>query len=86
MPVEIVEPLTQFGVAGLMGLLWVWERKLSRQRESQLEAAHSELMRKRDQQQLLMQIVKHNTQTIERFDQTLSGLRLLLEKLSHELS
>jgi len=86
MPLEMIEPLTQFGVAGLMGFLWVWERKLSRKRESQLDTAHRELIGQRDQQQQLMQIVKHNTQTIERFDQTLSEVFRLLEKLNHESS
>jgi hypothetical protein len=85
MPLEIIEPLTQFGVAGLMGLLWVWERKLSRKRESQLDMAHTQLMRERDQQQLVIQIVKDNTKTVERFDQTLSKMYLILETLSREL-
>ncbi|MCC6681771.1 MAG: hypothetical protein IT445_12790 [Phycisphaeraceae bacterium] len=85
MGTEMLEPLTQFGIAGLMGLLWVWERRLSRQRETQLDAAHAELMRQREQQGLLVELVQHNTQTIERFDQTLSQMRLVLEQLNHEL-
>ena len=32
---ESIEPLTQFGAAGLMGALWIWERLLSRRRERQ---------------------------------------------------
>ena len=33
---EAIGPVAQFGVAGLMGGLWWWERKCSRQREEQL--------------------------------------------------
>lgn len=82
---ELIQPLTQFGVAGLMGVLWVWERRLSRRREDQLDAAHEELVRRREQQGLLVELVQHNTQTIERFGQTLSQMRPFLEQLSHEL-
>ena len=37
---ELIKNLTQFGVAGLMGVLWVIERWLSRRRETQLDEAH----------------------------------------------
>src|SRR5260370_17443206 len=31
---------TSFGAAGLMGAMWLWERKTSRQREEELDEAH----------------------------------------------
>lgn len=31
---DALSMFTQFGVAGLMGALWVWERMLSRKREA----------------------------------------------------
>lgn len=82
---QVIEPLTQFGVAGLMGLLWVWERRLSRRREDQLDQAHAELVHHREQQNLLVELVQHNTQTIERFNQTLSQMKLVMEQIGHEL-
>ena len=85
MGTEMLQPLTQFGIAGLMGMLWVWERRLSRQRETQLDESHTELMRQREQHGLLVELLQHNTQTIERFDQTISQMRLVLEQLNHEL-
>ena len=49
MPDPMIQQLTQFGVAGLMGVLWVWERLHSRKRERQLSEAHGELMSDREQ-------------------------------------
>jgi hypothetical protein len=43
MPENLLEPLSQFGIAGLMGALWIWERLLSRKRETQLSEAHRAL-------------------------------------------
>lgn len=79
MPIEMIESLTQFGVAGLMGLLWVWERTLSRRRETQLNETHDRLMRQSDALQVLIRLVRRNTQAIERFERTQSQLARLLD-------
>ena len=84
MPPEIVDGVTQFGVAGLMGVLWVWERLHSRKRETQLTEAHDRLIQERASLQLLMSLVQQNTAAIERFDRTQSQLIELLEKVQHE--
>jgi hypothetical protein len=36
--------VTQFGLAGLMGALWWWERRYSRQREEQLTQSHDKIL------------------------------------------
>lgn len=82
---QTIEPLTQFGVAGLMGLLWVWERRLSRRREEQLDEAHAAILAQRRQHDQLIELVQHNTQMIERFNQTVSQMKFVMEQLSHEL-
>lgn len=79
MLVEIIEPLTQFGVAGLMGTLWIWERLLSRKRERQLTQTHDRMMRHRESSRVLVQLVQRNTQAIERFDHTQHELGRFLE-------
>ena len=81
MPVEVIEVFREFGVAGLMGMLWVWERTQSRRREKQLNEAHDQITRQRDNLDLLVKLVRHNTRAIEQFEQTQSRLRTLLEKL-----
>lgn len=80
MPTEMIDSLTQFGVAGLMGLLWVWERTLSRRRESQLNETHDRLMRQGDSLRVLIRLVRRNTEAIERFERTQDQLTRLLRE------
>jgi len=84
-PVEVIDAMAQLGVAGLMGLLWVWERMLSRRREGQLSETHDRLMQQHEQLKVLVRLIYRNTQVIERFDQTQSQLIHLLEQVQHEI-
>ncbi|HEX7009114.1 MAG TPA: hypothetical protein VF184_03975 [Phycisphaeraceae bacterium] len=81
---EMLPGLTQFGAAGLMGALWVWERRLSRHREAQLDEAHQQLMRAQQELRVLVKLVRRNTQAIERFEQTQRQLKDLLERIGDE--
>jgi hypothetical protein len=58
---------TQFGVAGLMGALWWWERKYSRQREDQLTEAHQQIMEQREHLQAILDALQGNTRAISEF-------------------
>jgi len=84
--IDVIQPLTQFGLAGLMGALWVWERKMSRHRDAQLDEAHRRLMRQREELDLLVRLVRRNTTAIERFEQTQARLHHLLERLTDAVS
>ncbi|MEX2212939.1 MAG: hypothetical protein WD768_02350 [Phycisphaeraceae bacterium] len=79
MPTDLIQSLTQFGVAGLMGLLWLWERTLSRRRDQQLNETHERLMRERDALRVLIRLVRRNTEAIERFERTQARLVRVLE-------
>ena len=79
MPTDLIQSLTQFGVAGLMGVLWLWERMLSRRRDQQLNETHERLMRERDALRVLIRLVRRNTQAIERFERTQERLVRILE-------
>jgi hypothetical protein len=59
--------LAQLGVAGLMGGLWVWERKYSRTREDQLTAAHEEILSTREHLGALLDALQGNTRVISEF-------------------
>ena len=85
MLVEGLSVFTQFGVAGLMGALWVWERMLSRKRDAQLNAAHERIIYQHHELRLLIRLVHRNTRAIERFDHTQKQLRELLEKINHDM-
>jgi hypothetical protein len=50
--------LTSFGAAGLMGAMWLWERRTSRQREEQLDEAHGRILADGVQLEQLMDVVR----------------------------
>ncbi|MFN3167523.1 MAG: hypothetical protein ACE37H_10715 [Phycisphaeraceae bacterium] len=79
--IESIEPFTQFGVAGLMGALWLWERVYSRKREQQLTQAHEHLAAQQTELHELIRLVQRNTAAIERFDKTQSRIADLLERM-----
>lgn len=57
----------QFGVAGLMGALWWWERKYSRQREDELTEAHKAMMGQKEHLSALLEALQGNTKVIGEF-------------------
>ena len=65
-----VDQLTQLGVAGLMGAMWLWERRTSRQREEQLDEAHARIMSDRVQLDQLIDVVKQNAEAMTRLSGT----------------
>jgi hypothetical protein len=64
-----IDQITQFGAAGLMGAMWLWERRTSRQREQQLDEAHTRILSDRVQLCELIDVVKQNTAAITRLTQ-----------------
>ena len=65
-PAEVMNVM-QFGVAGLMGALWWWERRYSRQREDQLTQAHEALMAQKEHLNALLAALEGNTKVIAEF-------------------
>jgi len=59
--------ITQFGIAGLMGVLWWWERRYSRQREEQLTQSHDKILQQREHLQVLVDALEGNTKVIAEF-------------------
>lgn len=82
--IELLESLTQFGVAGLMGALWLWERLYSRRREQELTQAHQRLVTQQVQLQMLIDMVQRNTEAIERFERTQGKVAELLDRLAED--
>ena len=58
--------LTSFGAAGLMGAMWLWERRTSRQREEQLDQAHARILGDGVQLEQLMDVVRQNSAAFAR--------------------
>jgi phage-related minor tail protein len=81
----MIESLTQFGTAGLMGALWLWERTHSRKRERQLSEAHRKLIDTDRQLCVLVRLVRQNTRALMGFENAQRRLCQLLEDISHEI-
>lgn len=82
---EMWPELAQFGVAGLMGALWMCERLFSRKREAELTAAHARLMEQQRELRVLVQLVKQNTHALSSFDRTQRQLMKLLERIDRDM-
>ena len=75
--------LTQFGVAGLMGALWWWERRYSRQREEELTQAHQVILETREHLSAVIDALQGNTKVIAEFT---AVMRSELAAISGQLS
>jgi len=67
--VPTLDQFTSLGMAGVMGAMWLWERRTSRTREEQLDEAHARIMTDRIMLDELMNVVKQNTEAITRLTQ-----------------
>ena len=73
-----VADLASLGSAGLMGALWIWERRLSRLREAQLTEVHDRLMDERGATRLMADLIRRNTAALARLQVTQDQLVRLL--------
>lgn len=64
--VPTLDQLTGLGTAGVMGAMWLWERRLSRQREQQLDEAHSRIVADAVKLEQLIAVVRQNAETMTR--------------------
>ena len=83
--ISYVGDLANFGAAGLMGAMWLWERKLTRRREEQLNGAHERICRDEERLKLLTEVVDHNTAAVTRFVETQRQMVEALNDLTKEL-
>jgi hypothetical protein len=84
-PPAMISDLASLGAAGIMGAMWLWERRTSRLREEQLDDAHDRILR--DEQRLgkLIEVVEHNTAALTRFTETQHSIRQALADLREEI-
>lgn len=70
--------MTNLGAAGLMGAMWLWERRTSQKREQQLDDAHARILADRVQLDQLIDVVQHNAAAFSRLS---AAQEQLLRKL-----
>jgi hypothetical protein len=87
MDLAVAGDIASLGAAGVMGAMWLWERKANRQREEQLTASHERIVRDEERLDKLTQVVEQNTAAFVRFNETQretrETLNHLLEVLHH---
>ena len=62
--IPMFENLSSLGAAGLIGAMWLWERRQSSQREKQLEGAHARILADGVKLEALMDLVKSSTEAM----------------------
>ena len=77
----IIDNFTSLGAAGLIGAMWLWERRQSNERERQLDDAHTRNMADGVKLEALMDLVKQSTETMATLVHQHDSL---LRKLDHE--
>lgn len=82
---DLIPALTQFGVAGLIGWMWLVERRASTTRDRQLTAAHDRLTAERERSQSLVDLVAANTRAMTSLESSQRDLARVVERLSDVL-
>jgi hypothetical protein len=67
---EFIGILAQFGPAGLIGLLWIAERRHAAARDRQLSEAHARLSMQSNLLDAVVDVVKDNTRAITTLEHT----------------
>ena len=65
-----LDQLTGIGTAGVMGAMWLWERRLSRQREQQIDEAHSRILADEVKLEQLITVVRQNAEAMTKLSAT----------------
>jgi hypothetical protein len=72
--------LTSLGAAGIMGAMWLWERRQSQQRDQQLDESHTRILGDRVQLEQLIEVVKSNAEAMTRLGTVQDQLLRTLER------
>jgi hypothetical protein len=78
---QIAAAFAQFGVAGLIGWMWLSERRAAAAREKQLAELHERLLQERPQIAVLVRIISENTRALTTLEIGQRQLAALLERL-----
>lgn len=81
MEAEFAGAVAQFGVAGLIGWMWLAERRAAASRERQLAEAHDALTRERASLDVLLSTVNANTRAIAGVEGAVRDLSGAIERL-----
>lgn len=78
---EIATSIAQLGAAGLIGWMWLAERRAGAARETQLRELHDRLMQERPQIAALLSVVQDNTRALSALDVGQRAIASAMERL-----
>jgi hypothetical protein len=81
---DALAQLTSLGAAGIMGAMWLWERRMSRQRDQQLDETHERILGDRVQLEQLIEVVRGNAEAMTRLTSVQDQLVRTLEQRSQQ--
>lgn len=79
---DIAGSLVQFGTAGLMGWMWLTERRSAAARERQLDEAHARIAEQKVGIEALLGAVRENTKVLGQIE---AGQRIMMEVFGRPL-
>jgi hypothetical protein len=79
---DVLGNLTSLGAAGIMGAMWLWERRTSQKREQQIDDAHARILGDGVQVDQLINVVRQNAEALTRLCATQEQLLRELGKHS----
>ena len=82
---NMVPDLASFGAAGLMGMMWLWERRQGHTREQQISEAHSRILRDEQRLTKLTQVVEQSTAALTRMTESQRMMTDALRELTREV-
>ena len=80
MQTELVQVAAEFGAAGLIGCMWLLERRAATVRERELHEAHAQLKRERVGLKCVLRTLEANTRAISTMEATQARLAAVLER------
>jgi hypothetical protein len=86
MSADLITILAQFGPAGLIGLLWIMERRHAALRDRQLSESHSRIAQQEDAGRILLEVIRDNTRAITSLEHTQQHLLKLARRLDERLT
>lgn len=82
MPPELAATLTQFGIAGLIGWMWLTERRAGAERERQLSEAHARILNQSEQRAALLDALRDSTRALVALECAQRSLADLIQRLA----
>jgi hypothetical protein len=83
---DIAAAIAQLGAAGLIGFMWLSERRSSAERERQLREAHDRLMSERLQIGALVELVRETTKAMAGLEAGQRRMESVLDRLASAMA